>query len=271
MFVIWRPIRLLFALTLVLSCPLLALGAGKTVHVREYTRKDGTVVHAHDRSAPGSGSSSSSSSGSSSNKWDTDDRSSAAPSVSPSTPVEPVQKKPAAPVRRRTAASKPVSNGLLAKSSLPTDAAKPVTPGTKQAFTGKVVGVADGDTITVLDANNVQHKVRLAEIDAPEKAQAFGSRSKEALSGKVFGKTVNVDWSQRDKYGRTIGYVRFGDRSINKEMVSDGMAWQYKQYSTSKALTADEEKAKQSRTGLWADKDPTPPWQFRHPDSAEAK
>ena len=74
-------------------------------------------------------------------------------------------------------------------------------------ITGRVVGVADGDTVTVLDADKVQHKIRLAGIDAPEKAQAFGNRSKQNLSDLVFGKDVRVDWDKRDRYGRIVGKV----------------------------------------------------------------
>ena len=74
-------------------------------------------------------------------------------------------------------------------------------------ITGRVVGVADGDTVTVLDADKVQHKIRLAGIDAPEKAQAFGTRSKQNLSDLVFGKDVRVDWDKRDRYGRIVGKV----------------------------------------------------------------
>ena len=76
-----------------------------------------------------------------------------------------------------------------------------------ETITGRVVGVADGDTITVLDSDNVQHKIRLAGIDAPEKKQAFGTRSKESMSDLAFGKALDVETSKRDRYGRQIGKV----------------------------------------------------------------
>jgi endonuclease YncB( thermonuclease family) len=76
-----------------------------------------------------------------------------------------------------------------------------------ETYTGRVVGVSDGDTITVLDSSNTQHKIRLAGIDAPEKSQAFGQRSKESLSASVFGKSVTIDSNKSDKYGREIGKV----------------------------------------------------------------
>ena len=92
------------------------------------------------------------------------------------------------------------------------------------------MGVADGDTITVLDANKVQLKIRLAGIDAPEKAQAFGNRSKESLSELVFDKTVAVETTKRDKYGRQIGKVLVDGRDVNLVQVERGMAWFYRQY-----------------------------------------
>jgi len=128
---------------------------------------------------------------------------------------------------------------------------------------GKVVSIADGDTITVLDSAKVQHKVRLQGIDAPEKKQAFGTKSKEELSEKVGERDVVVTWTEKDRYDRLLGEVMIGNRHINLEMVQDGMAWHYKQYSKSKELADAEEKARQAKKGLWADKDPIPPWEFR--------
>ena len=128
---------------------------------------------------------------------------------------------------------------------------------------GKVVSVADGDTITVLDSENVQHKIRLQGIDAPEKKQAFGTKSKELLSDKVAGHEVVVTWKEKDRYGRILGEVMVGRRHINLEMVQDGMAWHYVQYSKSKELTAAETLARAAKRGLWADTEPMPPWEFR--------
>ncbi|WP_157605447.1 thermonuclease family protein [Schlesneria paludicola] len=101
---------------------------------------------------------------------------------------------------------------------------------------GKVVSIADGDTVTVLDVEKVQHKIRLQGIDAPEKAQAFGTKSKERLSEKIGENEVVVKWKEKDRYGRVLGEIYLGDRHINLEMVQDGLAWQYKQYSKSKEL-----------------------------------
>lgn len=131
-------------------------------------------------------------------------------------------------------------------------------------FTGNVVGVADGDTITVLDTDKVQHKVRLAEIDAPEKAQAFGNRSKQALSALVYGKAVLVVEQGQDRYKRTIGRVYQGDVDVSAEQVKQGMAWVYRKYSKDVSLLPLEDEAKAAKRGLWADAKPVPPWEWRH-------
>ena len=128
---------------------------------------------------------------------------------------------------------------------------------------GKVVNVADGDTVTVLDAEKVQHKIRLQGIDAPEKSQAFGTKSKERLSEKIGEKEVVVKWKEKDRYGRVLGEIYLGDRHINLEMVQDGFAWHYKQYSKSKELAQAQDEARNAKNGLWADKEPVPPWEFR--------
>jgi endonuclease YncB( thermonuclease family) len=138
-----------------------------------------------------------------------------------------------------------------------------------ETITGQVVGVVDGDTITVLDAEKVQHKIRLAGIDAPEKTQAFGNRSKESLSYMVFDKTVNVETEKRDRYGRQIGKVLVDGRDVNLVQVERGMAWFYRQYQREqspndrKLYEAAEDAAKAAKRGLWRDTDPVAPWDFR--------
>jgi micrococcal nuclease len=128
-------------------------------------------------------------------------------------------------------------------------------------FTGKVVSVTDGDTITVLEGK-AQRKIRLLGIDAPEKAQAFGSRAKQALSDLVFGKTVRVVWKAHDRYERILGDVYAGDAWANRVMVERGMAWAYKP-STTRELKAVEAEARKAKRGLWRDKNPVPPWDWR--------
>ncbi len=129
---------------------------------------------------------------------------------------------------------------------------------------GRVVGVHDGDTITVLTDGKKSSKIRLNGIDAPETKQPFGARAKEELSGLVFGKTVEVTVQATDRYGRTVGRVRIGDVDVNLAMVRAGMAWWYRAYARGdKALEAAEAEARASRRGLWSEKDPTPPWEWR--------
>jgi endonuclease YncB( thermonuclease family) len=134
---------------------------------------------------------------------------------------------------------------------------------------GRVVGVADGDTVTVLDTTKTQHKVRLQGIDAPEKAQAFGQRSKEYLSDQVFGRQVTVQYDKRDRYGRLVGTVFLAGVDVNVRQVTAGMAWHYKQYqqeqspAARQAYAAAEEEARRAQRGLWRDADPVPPWEHR--------
>ena len=129
-------------------------------------------------------------------------------------------------------------------------------------FTGKVVKVADGDTITVLH-DSEQIKIRLAGIDAPEKAQPFGNVAKQYISEMLFGKQVRVVEQGRDRYGRTIGRVYQGELDVSAEQIKQGMAWVYRKYSKEAALYQLEDEAKQHRLGLWADAEPTPPWAWR--------
>ena len=134
---------------------------------------------------------------------------------------------------------------------------------------GKVVSVADGDTITVLDATNTQHKIRLQGIDAPEKAQPFGQKSKQSLSQMVQSKQVTVEYQKKDKYGRTLGMVLHNGTDVCLEQIKLGMAWHYKQYASDqpkedRALyDQTEQDARAKKAGLWIDKAPTPPWEFR--------
>lgn len=128
---------------------------------------------------------------------------------------------------------------------------------------GKVVAVADGDTITVLDKSKKTHRIRLAGIDAPEKAQPFGQRSKQHLSDLVYGKNVEVIFDERDHYGRIIGKVMLPSGDVNLAQVRAGKAWHYKRYSKDRAYAMAEDTAKREGRGLWADKNPTPPWDWR--------
>lgn len=132
-------------------------------------------------------------------------------------------------------------------------------------LTGRVVGVSDGDTLTLLTPGKVQHKVRLDQIDAPEKDQPYGAASKQALSRRVFDRPVTVRSNGQDRYGRTLGAVRADGRDVNALMVSDGAAWAYRQYLTDQGLLTLERQARAERRGLWAlpADQVTPPWAWR--------
>lgn len=133
----------------------------------------------------------------------------------------------------------------------------------QQTVTGRVVGVHDGDSITVLAAGNVQLKVRLEGIDAPELKQPFSQQSKEALSGLVFGKAVVLHVTGKDRYKRTLAVVVVDGVNVNLEMVKRGLAWRYDKYSKDTALLAAQEAARKERRGLWRDPEPVPPWEWR--------
>ena len=134
---------------------------------------------------------------------------------------------------------------------------------------GLVVGVADGDTITVLDQQKNTYKIRLQGIDAPEKKQAFGEKSKQSLHDLVHGKQVRIEYDKEDKYGRIVGKITLDDLDICLQQLVLGMAWHYKKYQNEQSV-ADrvvyndaELKSKSLKLGLWADETPMPPWEFR--------
>lgn len=127
----------------------------------------------------------------------------------------------------------------------------------------KVVGVTDGDTLTALCAGNQQVKIRLAEIDAPEKAQPFGERSKQSLSDLCFDREAEITPLTTDRYGRTVARVHCESIDANAEQLRRGMAWVYDKYVTDRSLYALQDEAKSARRGLWLDKATTPPWEWR--------
>ena len=133
-----------------------------------------------------------------------------------------------------------------------------------ETLLGYVIKVADGDTITVLDANKKQHKIRLNFIDAPESKQAFGNKSKKYLDEMVYNKNVSIEFEKRDMYGRVLGFVFLDGKNINLEMVKAGMAWHYEHFAKdAKEYAEAQQKAKEEKLGLWADPNPIPPWDFR--------
>lgn len=135
---------------------------------------------------------------------------------------------------------------------------------------GKVIKVADGDTITVLDDTNTQHKIRLSGIDAPEKRQAFGNVSRQSLAHMVADQSVVVEWVKVDRYGRKVGKVLLDGLDCNLVQVKRGLAWHYKQYQREQSPTdqqsyaAAEDAARTAKLGLWREANSMPPWEFRH-------
>ena len=131
-------------------------------------------------------------------------------------------------------------------------------------ITGRVVRVADGDTISVLDRNNTQYKIRLHGIDTPERNQRYGKQSRAALSAMVSGKNVGVAVLGKDRYGRTDGTVYLDERNINLAMVAAGHAWWYRHYAPNdRPLQAAQEQARAANLGLWGEPNPIPPWDWR--------
>ena len=134
---------------------------------------------------------------------------------------------------------------------------------------GKVVHVSDGDTITILDENKQEQKIRLAGIDAPEKSQAFGQKAKQTLNDRLTGSQVTVRYQHKDRYQRVLGIIWLGDQDVNLEMVRLGLAWHYVAYARDQSdrqvrdYAQAEREAKDKHLGLWIDPAPTPPWDYR--------
>ena len=129
---------------------------------------------------------------------------------------------------------------------------------------GRVVRVADGDTVSILDQDKRQHKVRLFGIDSPERDQPFGIAAKKALARRVADRNVGVVVIETDSYGRTVGTVYLDAVNINAAMVADGYAWWYRFYAPNNPeLAASEETAREKRLGLWSEPRPVPPWDWR--------
>jgi endonuclease YncB( thermonuclease family) len=153
-------------------------------------------------------------------------------------------------------------------------AAATTASGQQSSLTGRVVGVSDGDTITVLDRQYRQYKVRLAGIDAPESGQDFGNTAKSSLARLVFGREVTIQWQKTDRYDRILGTVFVDRTNVNLEQVRTGLAWFYRHYesdlsSSERSRFNDAEReARAARRGLWQSTSPTPPWDFRHAQRA---
>lgn len=143
-------------------------------------------------------------------------------------------------------------------------------PAQADTLTGRVVAIADGDTLTVLDAQHTQHRIRLAGIDAPEQRQPWGEQSKANLARMAFDQVVTVEWEKRDRYQRIVGKVlALGAFDTGLAQIDAGLAWHYKKYqgeqspADREAYAAAEDQARASRRGLWQDSGAMPPWAWR--------
>lgn len=139
------------------------------------------------------------------------------------------------------------------------------SPPTHADVAGRVIRVADGDTLTILTANQQQQRIRLAEIDSPERRQPWGGQAKRALSALTLGKSIRLSVHDIDRYGRIVAIIYVDGHDINAEMVRRGHAWVYRRYLKRPALIAMEEEARRQRQGLWAlpPSERMAPWQWR--------
>lgn len=138
--------------------------------------------------------------------------------------------------------------------------------GEAKSIRGRVSRISDGDTFTVVTSGNQRHKVRLYGIDSPELHQAFGQKARNQLEKLIDGRNVSVEEVSGDDYGRIVGIVRIGGENLNQQMVKSGYAWVYHHYckkSFCREWEADEAAARRARRGLWRDRDPIPPWDWR--------
>lgn len=137
------------------------------------------------------------------------------------------------------------------------------------ALKGQVIAVADGDTVTVLDADRQRHKIRLAGIDAPESRQAYGQRARSSLRDLLDGRQVQVSYDKTDRYGRLVGKIELEGRDINLEQLRRGLAWHYKKYEAEQSpedrqlYAQAQEQAQAARLGLWRDPAAQAPWDYR--------
>lgn len=139
-----------------------------------------------------------------------------------------------------------------------------------ETLQGTVVAIADGDTLTVLDTSRQQHTVRLAGVDAPERNQPFGEKSRTNLARLALNQEAIVEWSRTDATGQLIGKLLVAGQDAGLQQLKEGMAWWRSQYVSDQpaqdraAYGLAESQARLYRFGLWNDKNPMPPWNWRH-------
>lgn len=164
---------------------------------------------------------------------------------------------------------------------------RPAISAETRALDVHVVRVFDGDTIEVVDSNKLDHRIRLAGIDAPEKSQAFSERARQHLAALIHDKDVRISWSKKDQYGRMVAKVSLqssgncsapsceaGSTDVNLLLIAAGLAWHYKEYEREQSAVdrrtyaAAEQTARSEKHGLWADTNPVAPWDWRHAPKA---
>lgn len=131
------------------------------------------------------------------------------------------------------------------------------------AQSGKVIKIKDGDTVVILDQDYNNHTIRIADIDCPEKGQPFSEVARQFTASEIFGKQVQVVIKNKDKYGRTVGYVLYDEKNLSHELLKAGLAWHYKYYSKDSLMTSLELQAKENKIGLWSDPNPINPYLWR--------
>ncbi|MGA8053001.1 MAG: thermonuclease family protein [Burkholderiales bacterium] len=142
-----------------------------------------------------------------------------------------------------------------------------------------MIAVHDGDTITVLDREHIQHRVRLGGIDAPENGQRYSRAARNELARRVFERWVRVEWNKIDAYGRLIGKVTQAGQDAGRDQLAAGMAWWLRPFAYEQSLADQQEyadveaRAREQRRGLWRDRNPVPPWVWRrkHPDGSRSR
>jgi micrococcal nuclease len=134
----------------------------------------------------------------------------------------------------------------------------------KETFVGKVVAITDGDTFKLLKKDSTLIRVRLANIDCPERKQPFSKRAKQFASDAIFGKNIEISVLKKDRYGRFIANVFYDNKkNLSKELLKAGFAWHYVKYSNDLTLQELEDAAKKNKEGLWQDKNSIAPWDWR--------
>ena len=143
--------------------------------------------------------------------------------------------------------------------------ALPVPATAANTLQGKAIHISDGDTLIVMNEQHHKYRVRLANIDCPEKRQPWGNKAKRALADLVGNRPVRVEWEKTDRYGRLIGTVYRDNQNINRRLVADGHCWVYTRYNRDEHLPDLQRQAQAARKGLWrlSEYDRIPPWEWR--------